>query len=327
MSLVGRLAQVVLGFGSAAILLWLVLAHTDLHETEKALATADRNWIALGIAAYAVNLLVRAVRWRLILRQVEEVAFRPILSALLVGYGVNALLPARLGELFRVEFCKQRYQLSRVWVLASIVVERLLDGIVVILCLGVGLWVSHRSDHITKVLGGLLAIGTAIFGSLLFATLIMSGKSIPRLFERWPAISRRIDMVRSGLEIVRSRRLPIILTISLLVYVPDTLSIWLAVKAVGISLSFGNTLVLAGAASLATLLPSGPAFLGALQLAYALTMQFAGEPTSVGIAATILVQVFYYAPVALIAVVMIAGGAGQSLKKLLNFMAPPSQPG
>ena len=85
MSRVGRLAQVVLGLGSAAILLWLVLAHTDLHETEKALAAADRTWLALGIAAYAINLLVRAVRWRLILRQVEEVAFGPILSALVVG--------------------------------------------------------------------------------------------------------------------------------------------------------------------------------------------------------------------------------------------------
>jgi glycosyltransferase 2 family protein len=313
-----RLTQVILGLGCAAVLLWLALARIDLHETETALATANPIWIALGIAAYAINLLIRAVRWRLILRQVEKVAFGPMLSALVVGYGVNALLPARLGELFRVEFCKQRYRLPRIWVLSSIVIERLLDGIVVILCLGLGLLISYRSDHITKVLGGLMAIGTAIFGGLLFATLIMSGKSIPRLFERWPAISGRMDMVRSGLEIVRSRRLPIILTISLLVYVPDTLSIWLAVKAVGISLSFGNTLVLAGAASLATLLPSGPAFLGALQLAYALTMQFAGEPASLGIAATILVQVFYYAPVALIAVLLIASGAGHRLRNVFN---------
>jgi uncharacterized protein (TIRG00374 family) len=235
----------------------LVLARTDLHETAKALAAADRDWIVLGMTAYATNLAIRAARWRLILRQVAEVRFRPILSALIVGYGVNTILPARLGELFRVEYCKQRYRLSRVWVLVSVVIERLLDGIVVILCLGVGLLISDGSNGTMKIFGSVLAIGTAIFGGLLVATLAMSGKSIPRLFLRWPAISERMDMVRSGLRVVRSRRFPIIVAISLVVCVPDVLSIWLAVKAVGISLSLGSALVLAGTASLVSRRPPG----------------------------------------------------------------------
>ena len=67
---------------------------------------------------------------------------------------------------------------------------------------------------------------------------------------------------------------------SFVVYLPEVLSIWLAVKAVGVTLGLGNLLVLTGAASLATLLPAGPAFLGTLQLAYALTMQFIGEPAA-----------------------------------------------
>jgi uncharacterized protein (TIRG00374 family) len=313
---------VALGLVCAGTLLWLALARTDIQEIERALRSADPVRIALGMAAYAANLLVRSVRWWLILRQVAAIRFQPVLTALLVGYGVNTILPARLGELFRAEFCKQRCGFPRIWALASIVIERLLDGIMVITCLGVGLLISHGSSEIGRVLGGVLAVAAAIFGSLLFAVLVLSGKSIPRWFDRWPRVSENMEMVRSGLNIVRSRSFPIMVAMSFVVYLLDILSIWLAVKAVGVTLSLGNSLVLTSAASLATLLPAGPAFLGTLQLAYALTMQFIGEPAAVGVAATFLVQACYYLPVAIIAVVVIAGGTGQTLRTLLSPRNP-----
>jgi hypothetical protein len=75
-----------------------------------------------------------------------------------------------------------------------------------------------------------------------------------------------MEKVRSRLNIVRSQSFPIIMALSLLVYLPEILSICLAVKAVGIALSFGNSLVLTGAARLATQLPGGPVFLGPCNL-------------------------------------------------------------
>jgi uncharacterized membrane protein YbhN (UPF0104 family) len=300
----------------------LTLARTDIQEIERALRSADPVWIVLGMTAYAANLSLRGVRWQLILQQVAAIGFRPVLTALLVGYGVNTIFPARLGELFRAEFCKQRCGLPRIWALASIVIERLLDGITVIICLGAGLFVSHGDSEVGRVLGGVLAIAAAIFGSLLFAALVLSGGSMPRWFDRWPNIKGNMEMVRSGLNIVRSRSFPIMVAMSFLVYLPDILSIWLAVKAVGVTLDLSNSLVLTGAASLATLLPAGPAFLGTLQIAYALTMEFIGEPVAAGVAATFLVQVCYYLPVAIIAVVLIASGTRQPLRTLVSGRNP-----
>jgi len=314
-----RAIQMVLGLACAGALLWLTLVRTDVQQIERAVRAADPFWMALGMSVYAVNLLVRGVRWRLILGQVIAVRFQPVMTALLVGYGVNAIFPARLGELFRAEFCKQRCGIPRIWALASIVVERLLDGIIVVMCLGAGLLISHGSSEMGRVLGSVLAVAAAIFGGLFFAALLLSTKSIPGWFDRWPRVRANMEMVRSGLNIVRSRSFPIMMVLSFLVYLPDILSIWLAVKAVGITLSFGNSLVLAGAASLATLFPGGPAFLGTLQFAYALTMQFIEEPAAVGVAATFLVQAFYYLPVAIIAAFILAGGSGRTLRTLLNF--------
>jgi hypothetical protein len=47
----------------------------------------------------------------------------------LVGDGLNAIMPARPGELFRAEFFKKTFGLARVWGLTSIVIERLFNGI------------------------------------------------------------------------------------------------------------------------------------------------------------------------------------------------------
>jgi glycosyltransferase 2 family protein len=317
--MMSRLMQLFLGLACATLFLWLALAQTNIAEMKQALISADLIWMALGILSYASNLLIRSVRWQLILRQVSKIGFAPVLTALLIGYGVNSIFPARLGELFRAEYCKQRYGLPRVWALASIGIERLLDGIMVILCLGIGLLISQGSGQIARVLGGALAMAAAIFGSIFFTALLLSGESLTNWFERWPRVREQLDMVKSGLRVVRSRRFPVLLAISLVVYVPDTLSIWLAVKSVGVTLSFGDALVLTGAAALATLLPSGPAFLGTLQLAYALTMEFVAEPVALGIAAAVLVQACYFLPVAIIAGLLIAYGSGRTLTTILKF--------
>ena len=91
---------------------------------------------------------------------------------------------------------------------------------------------------------------------------------------------------------------------------PDALSLWLIVKAVGLGLGFADSLVLLGAASLSTLLPSGPAFLGTLQFAYALTIEFAGAPRVVGIVAATLSQLCLLLPIAVVTAGLLAQGSG-----------------
>jgi hypothetical protein len=95
--------------------------------------------------------------------------------------------------------------------------------------------------------------------------------------------------------------------------VPDALSLWFLVKAVGLTLGFSDTLVLLGAASLSTLVPSGPAFLGTLQFAYALAVEFAGGARALGVAAATLAQLYLLLPLALIAAGILVHGSGTAL--------------
>ena len=69
-------------------------------------------------------------------------------------------------------------------------------------------------------------------------------------------------------------------------------------------------------------MPSGPAFLGTLQFAYALAIEFAGGPRAIGIAAATLAQLCLLLPLALIAAGILAHGSGTALYAMLARRQP-----
>jgi uncharacterized membrane protein YbhN (UPF0104 family) len=313
-----RIIQIIIGLASTILFLALALYRTPLGSVSAALAHADPTWIGAAIVAYAANLTLRARRWQSILHPVAAIPYRIVASALLVGYGLNTIMPARLGELFRAEFCKKSFGLSRVWALTSIVIERLFDGLTVVTCLGFGLLLTASTREGAGIVLDVLATGGILFGAVLLAALCFSGSTVPRILSRFPGLSARMGMVQRGFGILRTGRTLEIAILTLIIYVPDALSLWLLVKAVGLALGFGDTLVLVGMASLSTLVPSGPAFLGTLQFAYMLAIGFAGGPAAAGVAAATLAQLCLLLPVALIATGILTHASGRLLASLFR---------
>jgi glycosyltransferase 2 family protein len=313
-----RLLQLSIGLACAVFFLALAFYRAPLGSVAAVLAHTSPWWLAPAICAYALDLALRASRWRIILRPVAAVPYATVVRVLLVGYGLNTIMPARLGELFRAEFFKRTYGLPRVPVLTSIVVERLFDGLTVVGCLAVGLFLAARTGRPDTALLDVLMAGAALFGAVLVATLGFGRLRPPRFLARFPRLPERIAIVQRGFAILRSRRGLRVAVLTLIIYVPEALSQWFVVKACGLGLGFANTLVLVGAASLGTLLPSGPAFLGTLQFAYVLAIEFAGGQAAVGIAAATLVQLCILLPVAVVATGVFAHGSGSVLYAALT---------
>ncbi len=323
-----RVTQIIIGLACTFFFLALALYRVQLPSVGSALAHANLTSIEAAIVVYAVNLSLRTRRWQLILHPVAPVPYWVVARALLVGYGLNTIMPARLGELFRAEFLKKSSGLSRVWALTSIVIERLFDGLTVIACLGVGLLLTTTTRQGAGIVVDVLATGGVLFGAILLAALCLSGSTISRTLSRLPGLSARMGMVQRGFGILRTWRTLEIAALTLIIYLPDTLSLWFLVKAVGLTLGFGDTLVLVGLASLSTLVPSGPAFLGTLQFAYALAIEFAGGPRAVGIAAATLAQLCLLLPVALVGTGILVQGSGRLLSSLLKGRrSEPEAPG
>jgi glycosyltransferase 2 family protein len=170
-----RALQITVGLGCALFFLALVFHRVPLAAVGSTLAGVDPMCIGAAMAVYAVNLALRARRWKIILRPVAAIPYSTVARALVVGYGLNTIMPARLGELARAEYVKMDHGLSRLWTLTSIVVERLFDGLAVVACLGVGLLLAAATRQSAGVLIDVVLTGGVLFGMILLAALCLAG--------------------------------------------------------------------------------------------------------------------------------------------------------
>jgi uncharacterized membrane protein YbhN (UPF0104 family) len=327
-----RLLQFSIGLACAVLFLALALCRTPLATVGAILARTEPLWLGAALCAYAAGLALRARRWQTILRSVTAVSYLVVARVLIVGYGFNTIVPARLGELFRVEMFKRFYGLPRVPVLTSIVVERLFDGLAVVGCLASGLLLAGRAGRPAAVLIDAAIAGGALFGGALIVALGFDRLRPSRLLPRWPRLCRRLAAIEQGFSVLRSRRSVQTAVLTAIVYATELLAAWCVVKACGWDLGPADTLVLVGTASLGTLLPSGPAYLGALQFAYVLAIEFAGGQAAIGVAAATLVQLCLMVPVAGLATIVLAHGSRGMLKAAIaqhrTIASPPvTQPG
>ena len=305
-----RLLQFSIGLACAVFFLALAFYRAPLAAVGATLARTDPIWLGAALFAYALNLALRAWRWQMILRGVAIVPYSTVARVLLVGYGLNTIMPARLGEVLRAEFFSKTYGLRRVPVLTSIVVERLFDGLTVVGCLAIGLQFAARTGRPAATLIDVVVAGGALFFAALAVALGFGRLRPSRLCRRFSRLADQLAAVERALAILRSRQSLAVALLTLIIYVPDALSLWFVVKASGLGLGLLDTLVLVGAASLSTLLPSGPAFLGTLQFAYVLAIESAGGPAAIGAAAATLAQLCLLLPVAVSATLIFACGSG-----------------
>ena len=152
--MISRPLSCAIGLAGAVLFLGLALYQAPPAAVGAVLVRTDPIWLCAALAVYALNLSLRAWRWQVILRPVAELRYPIVARVLLIGYGLNTIMPARLGELFRAEFLRKACGLPRAPALTSIVVERLLDGLAVVLCLGVGLLLASRGGRAPRCDGG-----------------------------------------------------------------------------------------------------------------------------------------------------------------------------
>ena len=313
-----RAALVVLGFGLGGLCLWLSSRDVDWREAVRIFRAADYSAIVAGIALFGAGILMRAWRWQTILAFRERVSLGRTLQALLAGYAINSILPARLGEFFRAHYLGRLTGLSRSGVLASIVVERLLDLVTVICALAAGLALAGGGDSASRhvLIGGAVIAGAAV-ALLVLVVLLLSRRSAEDLLlllvARVPtgaAIARRGGAMLADftqvLQVVRTRHFPFAILLTLPIWLVEACAMWTVCHAVGVDLELTGMLSLLGGASLSTLVPTAPGYIGSYQMAFVVILgQFGVGATSAIVAATAM-QIYLIGSFTLVGLAVLA---------------------
>ena len=125
-----NLVRILVGSAATGAFLWLFLREVDLREAWREI-TALPGWTMIAaLALVLATVLIMAVRWGYLLAGAgSRCSVRKLFSTVAVGRGANNILPARGGDLLRIESMRERH--VPVFVSAgTLFAERLLDGVV-----------------------------------------------------------------------------------------------------------------------------------------------------------------------------------------------------
>ncbi|HEU0015633.1 MAG TPA: lysylphosphatidylglycerol synthase transmembrane domain-containing protein [Longimicrobium sp.] len=266
---------------ATAFLLWYALSGIDWAEVGAQIRRANPWLMAAAVLVSTLGMHVRALRWKTLLAPVDpRVPWRPRIAGVCIGFGANNVLPARLGEFARVYVLSRETRVPLTASLASLVLERVLDGIV---CIGFLLGAMAMPgfpaitgddpraalSFIVAAIAGLtlavIAMAAAPDWSLRVAercSRVLPGRA------RGPVLRACEGFVR-GLHVLRSPRL---LAISvgwvLFQWTFLAFSFWLAFRSVGIEgPGFLGAVFLQSLIALAVSIPAAPGFFGPFEAA------------------------------------------------------------
>jgi uncharacterized protein (TIRG00374 family) len=313
-----RAILALVGLTFSGLCLWLAVRHIDWREVRAIIASVEVSWIALAVGLQGVNLLLRGRRWRELLLFAAPARPGSVLDALLVGYAVNSALPARLGELFRADRLARTTRASRSTALASIIVERLLDLVTAVSLLLAGLLLAGSATSAARhavIVGAVLVLAVAGLLS------VMAWRFAPGMGET--LVSRLVHRLRRGNDIasllgpmaddfasfarvLHSRRFLVAAAMTLPIWAIETGAIWSICRAVRVELGIDGLLYLMGGASLSTVLPAAPGFIGSYQYAYVLIFGQFGLGAASAVVAATAAQVFLIGTYTIVGLALLA---------------------
>src|SRR5688572_672488 len=180
------------------VLIALFAGRVDWSEAGATIAGSNILLVGCALVVYYATFPLRAVRWARLLREGgAEVGWRDLLRILLLGWFVNCLVPAKLGDLYRSYLVKRRFGISLSRTVGVVVAERLLDLFVLFGLLIVGGYIAFGRTVVLDL--GVLYLSAAVLGVLIVVGLVAMYALAPRLERFYPAELRRISrLFREG---------------------------------------------------------------------------------------------------------------------------------
>jgi len=281
-------------------------------------------WLGASVAITMLTYVARAARWQVLLNPLKSVSIGPLISTNVLGFSAIYLL-GRPGELVRPIWLTRREQIPLTSSFATIIVERVLDTLMLIVLFGLALLLVElpaAAEHTVKLMKD--AAWVMVAGAVAAMVFLFFFRSNVDRVVRYVRIARLASLLKDfaeGLSFLdRTRTFALVLVHSVVVWTVIVLQFWFMLLGMNFHFSISAaTLILVGAAigSVAQI----PGIGGGFQAGYVFCMStFFGVPTEQAIASSLIAWISQYVPTVL------AGGLymishGLSLKDLRTATA------
>jgi uncharacterized protein (TIRG00374 family) len=265
-----------LGVVISVLFLAYALKGQKLPEVWQGLREANYLWLIPGVIVYFGAVWLRTYRWKYLLRPIKTIPVRSLFPVVTIGYMGNNIFPFRAGEVLRAYVLKRKEQVSASASLATIVVERIFDGITMLVFVFAILPLVPTNEFLGQLLP---FMSFFFFGALLAFLLVASSPARTERLYQWVVQhlvpGRFQEQVRGllarfveGLEVLRSGRdMLFILGISILLWLVEAWKYWFVMQGFGFEQPFYVLVFTCAIVNLATSIPSTPGYLGTFEVA------------------------------------------------------------
>jgi glycosyltransferase 2 family protein len=303
--------KIALGVAISAALLVYFFRSVDLAELGRQLREAQWRWILIAAVLSPLQIWIRGQRWwYLFPRGANPPGLTP---AMMIGYMVNNIVPARAGEVARVYVVARRWsaaesgvpRLHPFWTtLATLVVERVLDGLAVVIILAVLVLVVPVPRIIEVGAIAMLVLDLVGIGVLIAFVVAptLCARLITRLASPWPRLQRwaltTFETFVSGLDGIRtpSHAFPLILW-TIAVWLAPALAAWTVLLALDLRLPLAAVWAVVAFVGLGVSIPSTPGYVGTFHGAAVLALGLFGVSRSTGFGYALLFHASQILPI------------------------------
>jgi len=298
-----------LGAGVSALFLVFALRNLHLGEVWAAMRTARYGWIVPGVAVYFFGVWARTWRWDYLLRPMKRIPLRRLFPVVVIGYMGNNVYPARAGEVIRAYVLRRREQVSISASLATIIVERVFDGLVMLIFVFLGLpftpmptWLQWMVVAASLLFFGALAVFMTLAAKIEWAEtayIWAIDRVVPFRFRA--SVRGFADRFMTGLHSLRSGRDVLMLFVtSVVIWLAETVKYWFVMHAFDFSVPFWVLMLMNGIVNLATTIPSSPGYVGTFDAPGIEILSIFGVARSLAASYTLVLHAALWLPITLL---------------------------
>ena len=278
MSLLRKRWKFLLGVLISVFFLWFSLRGLHLREVWTYIRQANYWWIIPGVIVYFGAVWARTWRWHYLLRPLKAVSLRRLFPVVCIGYFGNNVYPARAGEVIRAFVLRRSEGISVSASLATIIVERVFDGLVMLLFVFFAL-PFVGADRIPPIYRTTVIIASGVFFAALavFLWMAFDQQRVNRIYHffadrlvppRFRApLDGFFDRFMAGLHFLRSGRdVLMVFVTSVVIWLLETVKYWFVMHAFRFVVSFIGLMLMNGVVNLTTTLPSAPGYIGTFEI-------------------------------------------------------------
>ena len=300
-----------LGILISLVCLTLVLWRIDYREVLNALAQANYAWLIPAVLPFAATIACKVLRWQLLFPgDHSRIRRSKLLSALMISYALNTILPARLGEVARAYVIGESENVSKSLAFSTIVVEKVLDVLTLLLLLVLLLpfvplpsWIQQSALVMAPVFLCLFAIILAVAyrRKRTLAVVRYFVERVPRLdAERLLA---SLESALSGFDALGSLRTNLLLWgWSIAVWATSGLFMLFVMFAFHIDAPPAAAFLLLCVTSLGMTVPSSPGYIGVYHWLVVSTLQIFGVERELALSFAFAVHALTFVPLTLIGI-------------------------